>query len=372
MKYRAYGKTGVKTSVLGFGCMRLPEIKFGSNYRVNDEIAIPMLRRAYELGINYFDTAWGYCHEDGQRVLGEAVGQFRDKVYLSTKLPLWDFEKPSDFEKYLYGSLARMNTSYIDFYHIHNLKLRFWEKVKKLNILDKLIQAKSLGLIKYISFSFHDDPYLMYEIVDTGVFDTLLCQYNLIDRINEDAMEYAAKRGLGIAVMGTLGGGNIVAGGKTLLEKYETGEKSIQQLAFNFVLGNPNVSCALSGMESIDQLNENVKFAERACEISEAERNKLLTTNDKITLISDLYCTGCGYCDVCPIGIKPFMTFIAYTKMHVWGLNDIAGNLLSEIDVTNSPELCMECGKCAEMCPQRINIPNVLKQSWSELKSRLC
>jgi predicted aldo/keto reductase-like oxidoreductase len=75
MKYRGFGNTGVDVSVLGFGCMRLPEIKEGDTYRVNDEIAIPLLRRAYELGINYFDTAWGYCHSDGQRALGVAVNE---------------------------------------------------------------------------------------------------------------------------------------------------------------------------------------------------------------------------------------------------------------------------------------------------------
>jgi predicted aldo/keto reductase-like oxidoreductase len=375
MKYRGFGNTGVDVSVLGFGCMRLPEIKEGDTYRVNDEIAIPLLRRAYELGINYFDTAWGYCHSDGQRALGVAVKGFRDKVYLSTKLPLWNIEKPEEFWSLLMSALERIDTSYIDFYHLHSLTIKLWDKAKRLGILDKLIRAKSLGLIKHISFSFHDDPALMNEIVDTGVFETLTCQYNLLDRTNEKAMEYAAKKGLGIVVMGPLGGGNIVAGGDKILSKYESGAKSAQELAFKFVLGNPNVSCAISGMTCINELNENVAIAETACETSRDEWLKLITASDEISAISDLYCTGCGYCEVCPKGIKPAVTFNAYIKKHVWDLDDIAKKIISQFGEESysgiSPESCIECGKCAKMCPQKIDIPTRLKDSWSKLKGLL-
>lgn len=208
MKYRKMGKTGIEISALGFGCMRLPEYEKDGKWYIDNDLAIPMLRKAYEYGVNYFDTAYYYCHSNSERTLGQAVKPFRDKVYLSTKIPLEEVHSKEDFWGLLKTSLARLDTDYIDFYHFWALnKNRFDEVVLKYGLIDEAMEAKRQGLIRHLSFSFHDDPKVIKYIIDTGkVFSSMLVQYNLLDRKNEEMINYAHDQGLGVVIMGPVGG----------------------------------------------------------------------------------------------------------------------------------------------------------------------
>lgn len=371
MIYREFGKSGIKLSVLGFGTLRLPEVQDGDSWRVDDDIAIELMREAYRSGINYFDTAWGYCHYDAQRAVGKAIAPFRDKVYLSTKIPLWSIEDAQDFWKYLMSSLERLDTDYIDFYHFHALNRDLWKKVCDLKLIDKMERARSLGLIRHVSFSFHDDPHVLKEIVDTGMFESLLCQYNLIDRSNEEMMAYAKSKGMGITVMGPLGGGNIVSGGRDFVRKFTDEDISASELGLRFVLGNPNVCCALSGMASIEQLRENLDAVNKLESFKENDWFKLAESTDEIKKLSDLYCTGCGYCEVCPKGIVPGSVFKSYNLSKVWGLSKVAAERVANIGKEGAsalPTECVSCRKCAELCPQKIDIPSELARVWEHLK----
>jgi predicted aldo/keto reductase-like oxidoreductase len=213
MKYRDFGKTGLKISQIGFGCMRLPEIERDGQRVVDEEKAIPMLRRGYELGINYFDTAVGYNNGQSQYVVGRALKPFRDKVMISTKLPLGMVNETDDFKRVLFQSLERIDTSYIDFYHFHGINKRdFDEKIVPLKLMDEARKAIDEGLIRHISFSFHDDPNNMKYIIDRGeIFASVLMQYNLLDRSNEEVLAYAHEKGLGTVIMGPVAGGRLAA-----------------------------------------------------------------------------------------------------------------------------------------------------------------
>ena len=160
MQYRKFGNTGVSISALGFGCMRLPEIqKEDGTWEVEQEKVNEMMAKAYELGINYFDTAVGYCHQNSQYTVGRALKPIRDKVMISTKIPLSDCEDSSYFRKMLEQSLTRLDTNYIDVYHFHGIdKNYFDDKVLKYNLIDEARKAMDEGLIRHISFSFHDKP----------------------------------------------------------------------------------------------------------------------------------------------------------------------------------------------------------------------
>lgn len=371
MIYREFGKSGIKLSALGFGTMRLPEIQDGDTWRVDDDTACSLIREAYDNGINYFDTAWGYCHYDGQRAVGKAIAPFRDKVYLSTKLPLWSLEDPQDFWKYLMTALERLDTGYIDFYHFHALNRDLWKKVLDLKLLDKMERALSLGLIRHLSFSFHDEPHILKEIADTGMFESLLCQYNLIDRSNEEAMAYAKSKGMGIVVMGPLGGGNIVSGGRDFVSKFTDEDIPASELGLRFVLGNPSVTCALSGMASLDELKENLDIVNRLGSSAQNDWAHLAESTDEIKKLSDLYCTGCGYCEVCPKGIIPASIFKSYNFSKVWGLSKVAASRVTNLGKDGAsalPDECMSCRKCAELCPQKIDIPSELTRTWEHLK----
>ena len=372
MQYRKFGKTGVSLSVLGFGCMRLPELYEDGTYTVDDAKAGPLIRAAYDHGVNYFDAAWGYCHEDCQRAVGKAVKPFRDKIYLSTKLPMWNFQDEGDFWKYLMLSLERLDTDYIDFYHFHSVNQKFWKLIRDHRLIDKMRRARDLGLIRHISFSFHDDPSLMNELVDTGAFDSLLCQYNLIDRVNEQAMAYAKAHGVGVVVMGPLAGGNLAMAGEAFQKRFPIKTESAADLALRFVLGNPSVTCALSGMSSLEDLEANLRFVEGASRTDTAEWSAIAGACDEIRALSDLYCTGCGYCEVCPKGIQPASVFKAYNMHTVWGLTDAARRRISSFGQFSGasavPDECIGCGACSAKCPQKLDIPKDLARAWQTLK----
>ncbi|MBR6668204.1 MAG: aldo/keto reductase, partial [Clostridia bacterium] len=245
MQYRPFGNTGVNISTLGFGCMRLPEIqKEDGSWEVDQEKTDAMLMRAYELGVNYFDTALYYCHSNSEIAVGKALKPIRDKVYISTKCPLELVKEPGDFRKVLETSLKKLDTPYVDFYHFWGINQKtFDEKIVPLGLIAEAQKLKEEGLIRHISFSFHDSPEALKHIIDYGCIqgeaqaaatrgdseeslapigqvpdlhggsglESVLLQYNLLDRANEEMIQYAAKKGLGVVVMGPVGGGRLAA-----------------------------------------------------------------------------------------------------------------------------------------------------------------
>ncbi len=225
-----------------------------------------------------------------------------------------------------------------------------------------MLKAKEEGLIRHISFSFHDAPRVMVDIADLGIFDTLLCQYNLIDQSNEEVMARLADRGMGIMVMGPIAGGMISAGGEDFRRLYDTPAATAEELALRFVLGYDAVTLALSGMQSIEMVEQNVAIAEKACQVTPEERRAYKATNDKLKGLSELYCSGCAYCNVCPQGIKPQQHFKAYNRARVWGLYDAARKDYLADGLDKEAETCLNCGACAAECPQKIGIPEKLAE----------
>ncbi len=276
MQYREFGKTGIKVSALGFGAMRLPMANKKGKSHVKEQESIKMLQRAYELGVNYFDTAHGYCNGESEIVVGKAIKLFRGNIYLSTKVPTWSVKKRGDYRRLLDEQLKKLDTDYIDFYHFHGLGMGNWKDVvKKFKLLIEAGQAKEEGLIKHISFSFHDKPEVMKMIADSGVMDSVLCQYNLLDQNNEKAIAYVRKKGLGVAVMGPVGGGRLGEPSKEIKNMIKGGTKSSAETALRFVLSNPNVSCALSGMSHISHVEENARVASREGYLTNAEKKQV-------------------------------------------------------------------------------------------------
>jgi predicted aldo/keto reductase-like oxidoreductase len=369
MKYRDFGKTGLKISQIGFGCMRLPEIDRDGQRIVDEEKAIPMLRRGYELGINYYDTAVFYNNGYSQYAVGRAVKPFRDKIMISTKLPLDMVKEPDDFKRVLHQSLERIDTPYIDFYHFHGInKDVFDNKIMPMKLMDEARRAIDEGLIRHISFSFHDKPDHMRHIIDRGeIFSSVLMQYNLLDRSNEEVLAYAHEKGLGTVIMGPVAGGRLAA--PSYLYEKLLGKKSgsTPELALRFVLGNQNVSCALSGMTNIEMVEENCKIGDDANPMAPGDWEKVTVMMEEIKKFSDLYCTGCAYCMPCPKGIDIPYIFNCYTYFNVYGLKDHARHMYSRVGreergVGKAISECVECKKCEKKCPQHIEISKKLKE----------
>ena len=375
MQYRKFGNTGKMISALGFGCMRLPEFEKDGKWYVDDEKAIPMLKKAYENGVNYFDTAHGYCNGNSQYTLGKAMKSIkRDTVMIATKLPLWDVKQTSDFRNFLDEQLRRLDTPYIDFYHFHGLsKGGFDDKVDKLGLIAEAKKAIDEGLIKHMSFSFHGDPKDMQYVIEKGeIFSSVLLQYNLLDRSHEEAIAYLAGAGVGVVVMGPVAGGRLAAP-SSLADKL-LGDKNPEtaELAIRFVLGNPNVSCALSGMGSMQMLEQNLKAANLEVPMTAEDFEKAKQMMVDLKKFSDLYCTGCDYCKPCPQNINIPHIFNAFTHHNVYGMTTLGKNMYKQVTeghkdwhgnlISETVAKCTECGTCEPKCPQNIKIIEKLKE----------
>lgn len=379
MQYREFGRTGVKVSALGFGGMRLPEIKVNDKSTVDMEESIRVIHRAFELGVNYIDTAPGYCGRLSETAIGKALKGWRDKVYVSTKNPE---EKSGPLSReMLEKSLKNLDISYIDFYHMWGISWEDYEE--RLSVkdgpMDAVLKAKDEGLIKHLSFSTHDAPANIMKLIDTGCFESMLCQYNLLDRANEAPIAYAGEKGLGVSVMGPVGGGRLVAPSELFSSLLKGSSSNTPEAALRFVLANRNVSCALSGMNSIKMVEENAMTASNESPLSPEELELIKGTLLENEKLSELYCTGCNYCMPCPNDVNIPSNFQLMNYHRVYKMTDFAKDMYSQIGserwITRAIDLsgkkadeCIECGVCEEKCPQKIEIREWLKETAKALR----
>ena len=382
MLYKKFGNTGIMLSTLGFGGMRFPMTKNAQDKSIVDyDKAVPLLHRAFELGVNYVDTAPYYCDSDSETAVGMALKGWRDKIYLSTKNPIED-TSGIHWRERLERSLKKLDTDYIDFYHMWGINLETFRD--SIDVPDGPIEAarKALdeGLIRHLSFSFHDAPENMIPIIDSGYFSSVLLQYNLLDRANEKSLEYAAKKGLGTVIMGPVAGGRLGSPSEVIRKLINRDVKSTAEMALRFVLANPSAHVALSGMENIEMLEENARVASiegplTADELTQVEN--MLAENKRL---AELYCTGCRYCMPCPQGINIPHVFGVMNNHRVYGLTDHARGEYARlcIDMDKRSEdwhkeqgvdasHCIECGQCEEKCPQHLKIVQQLKETHSVL-----
>jgi predicted aldo/keto reductase-like oxidoreductase len=374
MRHRAFGKTGFRISTLGFGAMRLPMRRVDGTEEVDEELSIALLRRAFELGVNYVDTAWVYVGGRSETIVGKAIKGWRGRVRVSTKYPVCESKSRDNFRVVLEAQLKRLDLDCIDFYHLHGLDLDKWnDVVMPQHLLDEMAKAIDEGLIRFASFSFHDEPEVMRQFVDTGCFSSVLCQYNLLDRANEDAMAYAAEKGLGVAVMGPLGGGRLAAP-VGYLSGAVSAEKGTPEIALRFVLSNRDVCCALSGMNAMEQVERNAAVAAEGRALSELETAEVRNIMDSRKRLGDLYCTGCKYCMPCPNEVNIPVCLESLISHRVYGFTEFAARRYSLIGGPwvsgKQADACVDCGQCEIKCPQKVSIRRHLRDAHAELGAK--
>ena len=270
MLYRELGHTGLQVSQLGFGAMRLPMVGEGAEARVNRELAIPMIHRAFEGGVNYIDSAVGYCNADSQCAVGDALQGWREKIVVSTKNPYYG-EDEKEWWTNLENSLTRLRVEYIDIYNHHGMGWEGYTKHVEPRIGAWMRKAKEQGLIKHICNSFHDNNEALIKLVDSGYTSSITMQYNILDRQLEEGMAYAHAHGVGVVVMGPVGGGRL-GNPSDVLQTLIPGVERVPELALRFVLANPNVTMALSGMSTMQQVEENLATAADPVSLAEEEK----------------------------------------------------------------------------------------------------
>lgn len=363
MLYRTLGRTGLRVSALGFGAMRLPML----DDKADEEKSTPVIRRALDLGVNYIDSAFGYCNGTSEIAVGKAiVGWPREDLVLSTKQPVHSADDVKIWRERLETQLKRFNTPYIDIYNCHGLK---WEDFEQFvapsgGVLEQARKAQSEGLIRHLCLSCHDTPENMIKLIDTGELAVMTLQYNLLDRKNAEAIAHAYEKGVGIVVMGPVGGGRLSIAPEVLGE-HAAGDFTIQstpEIALRFVLTNPGVCVALSGMNTVPMVEENAAVASRSEPLSVAELRQVESAFDEIKKLADLYCTGCDYCLPCPNEVRISENFRLMNYFRLYGLKEYAKNGYSGLAKRGGgADQCLECGECEPKCPQNLPIMEQLR-----------
>lgn len=379
MQYRKFGKENFEISLLGFGCMRLPVLD-GDDSKINEAEATAMLRRGIDQGINYVDTAYPYHKGSSEPFVGRALKDgYREKVYLATKLPVWLTNNYEDFDKYLNEQLKRLDTDWIDCYLLHSLHKEVWEKIKSLGVLDFLDAAKKDGRIRYAGFSFHDEAELFKEIIDAYDWDFCQIQLNYTDTAYQAGLEglyYANAKNIPVMIMEPLKGGRLTLNPPPeVMELWSRSEvkRSPAEWALRWVCNHPEVNVVLSGMSTMEQVEENLKVVEDAYPntLTAEELEIIGAVKEKYQQMIKINCTGCEYCMPCPAGVNIPRNFTLYNDVFMYNLLDPSihtyNNWLKEDERASA---CGACGQCMEVCPQNIDIIEHLKEVHKTLAKK--
>jgi predicted aldo/keto reductase-like oxidoreductase len=363
MKYRRFGGLAWKPSALGFGCMRLPKTSKEPG-DIDEPEAMRMLRYAIDHGVNYIDTAYPYHSQKSEPFVGRVLKDgYREKVRVATKLPLWLVESAEDFDRFINEQLARLQIDHIDFYMLHGANKDRWLEMRDLGVLPWAEGAIADGRIGHLGFSFHDTYEVFEEIVDA--YDWTFCQiqYNYMDIAHQAGMkglQYAASKGLAVVVMEPLLGGRLARPPAQIQALWDSAPKrrTAADWALQWVWNQPEVSLLLSGMSTMQHVEENVASAAASGidTLSEEEQALVARVRDKHNELCPIPCTECGYCMPCPSGVDIPRVFRVFNSgvMH-----DDAEGARREYKWTSEEaraDRCTQCQECEEVCPQKIPV----------------
>jgi len=363
MQYRPFGKLDYQVSALGFGCMRLPTLD--ANNKIDEPEAIRMVRHAIDQGVNYIDTAYPYHGGESERLVAKVLKDgYRDRVKLATKLPVWEVKEPADFDRLLNEQLAKLEVETIDFYLLHALNADSWHKVRDMDVLAWAEGALADGRIQHLGFSFHDKHEVFIEIVDAyDKWDFCQIQYNYMD-IEEQAgtkgLEYAASKGLAIVIMEPLLGGKLVNAPQPVQDLWSTApvKRSPVGWALQWLWSNPHVSTILSGMSTMEQVEDNLVHADQSSVglLTEPEYEVVAKVADLYRTLSPIPCTDCKYCMPCPNDVDIPRNFAVFNSGVMYDSVEDARRGYEWIKEEARASSCIQCGICEEKCPQSIPI----------------
>jgi len=353
-----------------------------------NSLAIPMIRRAVELGINYFETSITYCQNRSEIQLGLALNGIRDNVYISTKSHVYRkgemrfgggvHERDStgeDFKNNLKESLWKLGTDRVDFYQFHRLTLENLPiAMAKDGPLDALKEAKDSGLVGHIGFTSHDTPANLIKMLDTGEFESVTVHHNLLQtRGNIEnplpAIEHARVLGVGVIIMGPLGGGMLGIPIEKLRNLVPTTSSQVE-MAFRYLLSIPGVTTPISGMTRISDIEENARIASAFQPLSADEMAGIKEVRSKYSALMEQFCIGCGYCQPCPHGVRIPDIFRLANTMKIYDIQEWTRHQYARMRsgaLRGSVDLCAECGDCEAKCPQKIRIRDELKEAHALL-----
>ena len=375
MQYRK-DKYGNDISILGYGCMRFTQ-KAG---KTDLDKAEKEVMAAYNAGVNYYDTA--YIYVGNEVAVGEIFARngIREKVNIATKLPHYLAKSIDAVEKMFQEELRRLQTTYIDYYLIHMMNdVKSWERLKTMGIEEWIKDKKDKGIIRQIGFSYHGNSDMFCQVIDCYDWDFCQIQYNYLDEHSQagrKGLHYAASKGLPVIIMEPLRGGRLVnllpEKAKKLIADYPV-KRTPAEWGFRWLWNQPEVTCVLSGMNSMEMVEENIKNANTSAvgDFTNEDHELLAKVVKEITATTKVGCTGCGYCMPCPKKVDIPGTFAAYNASYAESKHGAFMDYLKctvlRKDVTAASN-CVGCGKCEQHCPQHIEIRKELKNASKELE----
>ncbi|MBR3843756.1 MAG: aldo/keto reductase [Christensenellaceae bacterium] len=372
MKYRVMPCSGDKISALGFGCMRFPTIDGKIDYSKAEKL----IEKAYEGGVNYYDGAYPYHGGQAETFMGDVLSGIRDKIFMATKLPPQQIEKPEDMYRIFDEQLKKLKTDHVDYYLLHGISdMRVYNKVVDLGLLKFFDEIKKDGRAKHVGFSSHANESDFKKIANSYDYEFVQIQFNYYDVLRQmgiPALRFAAEKNLGVIVMEPQRGGllsNIEDEAKLAHIK---GMGTPAEMAFRFVIDRPEVTCVLSGMSTMQQVEENLATFDKfeAGNMSEAELQALTKIRESFESQIQVECTACGYCMPCPFGVDIPISFRCLNDAHM--VNMESGKRTYNIMTQRAgyPDSgagqCQKCGLCETKCPQHISIREKLEQVRNE------
>ena len=374
MEKRKMEKLGVETSLLGFGCMRFPVTPEG---KIDEDQSQKMLDKAIASGVNYIDTAYPYHGGESESFVGKALKKYdRSSYFLATKLPVWKVNTVEDVDAIFREQLTKLQTDYIDFYLMHALNKERFNSMLKIGCIERLEQLKAEGKIRFLGFSFHDDYDTFEQIINYRDWDFCQIQLNYMDA-NEQAglkgYQLAEKKGVPIVVMEPVKGGSLAAYAEDITGRFRSldPEVSVASFAMRWVGSLPNVKVVLSGMSTMEQVEDNLKTFTSFRSLSEKEHREI---DEIVKLINSRVqngCTGCNYCMPCPAGVNIPMNFRVWNTYHMYqnyGMVERRWN--NELGEAAQAKNCVKCGKCEQSCPQKLSIREDLAKVQFDLDKR--
>jgi uncharacterized protein len=380
MLYRQLKNTGIDLSILGFGCMRLPTTDNKPNI-IDYHIATQMLHYAIDQGVNYVDTAYFYHSSifgqmgESEPFLGEALsGGLRKKIYLATKMPVFLLKQKEQMDTFLIKQLERLRTDYLDFYLLHGINGESWDRMKDLGVREFMDKKKAEGKFRFPAFSFHGKVEDFMRICDEYNWTLAQVQYNYLDtnfQAGSKGIEYANEKGIGVVVMEPLKGGKlgnrIPSEMSSVINSFPI-KKSPAEWALRFVWNESRVLSLLSGMNSMEQVVENINIASNALPDS--------LTNDELLMYDKLRgavstkikadCTDCRYCMPCSSGVDIPDVLASLNQSAVW--NETNAWPTGYVSIKGKAGKCTECRECEEVCPQELPISALMKEAVAIFK----
>ncbi len=371
MEKRKMENLGIETSLLGFGCMRFPVTAEG---KIDEPEAERMLDKAIAAGVNYIDTAYPYHNGDSEPFVGRVLEKYdRNSFYLATKLPCWKVEAAEDADRIFEEQLQRLRTDYIDFYLMHALSGDSFRKMAQMGVVERLERLKAEGKIKYLGFSFHDGYEAFEEILNYRDWDFCQIQLNYMDTESQAGLKgyrLTQEKNVPLVIMEPVKGGSLAAFADDITGKFREldPEASTASFALRWVGSLPNVKVVLSGMSTMEQLDDNLKTFSAFRTLSEQEKE---TIDGIVALINSRVqngCTACRYCMPCPAGVDIPGNFRVWNTYHMYqNYNMVKNSWENGLGEEKQARNCVKCGKCENACPQKLHIREDLEKVQADL-----